>query len=286
MFKALLRTQFASVWAALTRNSTGAKKKRSTGKAVLVGILFIYIVGCFFFMFGGMFYALAQPLSMLGLEWFYFALAGIVAAALCFIGSVFMAQQQLFNAKDNELLLSMPIPPAYILGSRMTALLLVNYAFELVVFIPAGVVWCMQLPVTALGIVSFVLVCLLLPFLVLSFTCLFAWVLALISARMRYKTVITFVLSLGFLGVYMYAVMNLQNYLMALLESSSQMASSVEAYAFPAYALGRAIANGDMLMLLGFAACCIVPFIVVCALLSRCSRASSRVSPPAARRSG
>lgn len=269
MFKALLRTQFASVWAALTRNSTGAKKKKSTGKAVLVGILFIYIVGCFFFMFGGMFYALAQPLNMLGLEWFYFALAGIVAAALCFIGSVFMAQQQLFNAKDNELLLSMPIPPAYILGSRMTALLLVNYAFELVVFIPAGVVWCMQLPVTALGIVSFVLVCLLLPFLVLSFTCLFAWVLALISARMRYKTVITFVLSLGFLGVYMYAVMNLQNYLMALLESSSQMASSVEAYAFPAYALGRAIANGDMLMLLGFAACCIVPFIIVCALLSR-----------------
>ena len=135
MFKALLRTQFASVWAALTRNSTGAKKKKSTGKAVLVCILFIYIVGCFFFMFGGMFYALAQPLNMLGLEWFYFALAGIVAAALCFIGSVFMAQQQLFNAKDNELLLSMPIPPAYILGSRMTALLLVNYAFELVVFI-------------------------------------------------------------------------------------------------------------------------------------------------------
>ena len=35
MFKALLRTQFASIWAALFRNSTGAKKK-SAGKAVLV----------------------------------------------------------------------------------------------------------------------------------------------------------------------------------------------------------------------------------------------------------
>ena len=158
MFRALLRTQFASLWAALTRSSTGSKKK-STGRAVLVAILFIYIIGCFFFMFGGMFYSLAQPLAALGIQWFYFALAGIVAAALCFIGSVFMAQQQLFNAKDNELLPSMPIPPAYILGSRMAALLLVNYAFELVVFIPAGVVWCMQLPVTAAGVVCFVLVC-------------------------------------------------------------------------------------------------------------------------------
>lgn len=173
MFKALLRVQFASLWASLTRNTTG-KKKKSAGKAVLVAILFVYILGCFVVMFGGMFYALAEPLSMLGLGWFYFALAGIVAAALCFIGSVFMAQQQLFNARDNELLLAMPIPASRILGSRMAALLLVNYAFELLVFIPAGVVWCMKLPVTAMGVVCFVLVCLLLPFLILSFTCLFA----------------------------------------------------------------------------------------------------------------
>lgn len=268
MFKALLRVQFSSLWATLTRNTTG-KKKKSTGKAVLVAILFIYILGCFFVMFGGMFYALAEPLSMLGLGWFYFALAGIIAAALCFIGSVFMAQQQLFNAKDNELLLSMPIPPSYILGSRMAALLLVNYAFELVVFIPVGVVWCMKLSVTAMGAVCFVLVCLLLPFLILSFTCLFAWLLALISSRLRFKTVITLVLSLAFLGFYMYAVMNMQNYLLALLESSAQLAGSVEAYAYPAYALGVAIAGGDLVSLLGFAACCILPFAIVCALLSR-----------------
>ena len=268
MFKALLRVQFSSLWATLTRNTTG-KRKKSTGKAVLVAILFIYILGCFFVMFGGMFYALAEPLSMLGLGWFYFALAGIIAAALCFIGSVFMAQQQLFNAKDNELLLSMPIPPSYILGSRMAALLLVNYAFELVVFIPVGVVWCMKLSVTAMGAVCFVLVCLLLPFLILSFTCLFAWLLALISSRLRFKTVITLVLSLAFLGLYMYAVMNMQNYLLALLESSAQLAGSVEAYAYPAYALGVAIAEGDLVSLIGFAACCILPFAIVCALLSR-----------------
>lgn len=268
MFKALLRVQFSSLWATLTRNTTG-KRKKSAGKGVLVAMLFIYILGCFFFMFGGMFYALAEPLSMLGLGWFYFALAGIIAAALCFIGSVFMAQQQLFNAKDNELLLSMPIPSSYILGSRMAALLLVNYAFELVVFIPAAVVWCMKLSVTAMGAVCFVLVCLLLPFLILSFTCLFAWLLALISSRLRFKTVITLVLSLGFLGLYMYAVMNMQNYLVALLENSAQLAGSVEAWAYPAYALGVAIAGGHIPSLIGFAACCILPFAVVCALLSR-----------------
>lgn len=110
MFKALLRVQFASLWASLTRNTTG-KKKKSAGKAVLVAILFVYILGCFVVMFGGMFYALAEPLSMLGLGWFYFALAGIVAAALCFIGSVFMAQQQLFNARITNCSSPCPYPP-------------------------------------------------------------------------------------------------------------------------------------------------------------------------------
>ena len=35
-----LRVQFASLWASLTRNTTG-KKKKSAGKAVLVAILFV-----------------------------------------------------------------------------------------------------------------------------------------------------------------------------------------------------------------------------------------------------
>ena len=33
-----------------------------------------------------------------------------------------MTQAQMYDAKDNELLLSMPVPPSYILGSRIVAL--------------------------------------------------------------------------------------------------------------------------------------------------------------------
>ena len=40
MFKALLRVQFASLWASLTRNTTG-KKKKSAGKAVLLSLIHI-----------------------------------------------------------------------------------------------------------------------------------------------------------------------------------------------------------------------------------------------------
>ena len=50
---------------------------------------------------------------------------------------MFTAKAQLFEARDNELLLSMPIKPSAILASRMVSLLLLNLGFELLVAIPA-----------------------------------------------------------------------------------------------------------------------------------------------------
>lgn len=64
----------------------------------------------------------AEKLCEMGLTWLYFAMAGTMALALSMLGSVFMTQAQLYDAKDNERLLSMPIPPKYILLTRIAML--------------------------------------------------------------------------------------------------------------------------------------------------------------------
>ena len=46
-----------------------------------------------------------------------FATAGLMALGLSVFGSVFATQSQIYDAKDNGLLLSMPIPPRTILLS-------------------------------------------------------------------------------------------------------------------------------------------------------------------------
>ncbi len=267
MFAALLRVQLASVRASLFRSSK-KEKRRGIGMKLLIAVLAVYVVGVFVLMFGAMFDALAVPLHETGLDWFYFAMGALMAIALCFIGSVFTAQQQLFNARDNELLLSMPVPPRYILGSRMAVLLGLNYALELVVLVPVGVVWLMNVGSSAMGIVCFVLCALLLPFLILTLTCLFAWLLAAITARMRNKTIVTMVLYLIFLAAYFYIYMNFQTLLTELITNSSGIAGSMS-YVYPIYAFGTAVASADALQLAAFAACCLVPFALVCAILSR-----------------
>ena len=167
MFKALMKVQLASVIASLMRSSKG-NEKRSAASGALIAVLFVFVAGVLVFAFGAMFYALAAPMHSVGLDWFYFAMAALTAFALCFIGSVFTAQQQLFSARDNELLLAMPIKPKFILGSRMVMLLAIDYALELLVMAPAAVIWGVQVGYSAAGVAALVVGILLLPLLVLG----------------------------------------------------------------------------------------------------------------------
>ena len=262
MLRILIRAQLQSVLSSLMRS-----RKGKNVSLVAAGLLIAFLVIIFLFFFGFTFYALALALPGLGLGWFYFALAAVAAFALGFIGSVFMAQQQLFNARDNELLLAMPIRPRDILGARMAVLLLLDYAFTLVVLLPAGVVWLMVVGGTASGVAGFVLSALLLPLLIMCFTCLFAWLLALISSRMRRKTLITLVLNIAFVAAYLYFYMNLQSLLTELIANSEKIAGTFLAV-YPLYAFGQA-SLGSWLHIAGFAACCVLPFALVYAILSR-----------------
>ena len=267
MFKALMRVQLASVIASLMRSSKG-NEKRSAASVALIALLFVFVIGVLAFAVGITFYVLAVPLNGAGLAWFYFAMAALTAFALCFIGSVFTAQQQLFSARDNELLLAMPVPPAQHTRLAHGDAAAHHYALELIVLLPAYIVWGVQIGFSAAGVIAAAAGALLLPLLVMCFTCLFAWILAAISARMRNKTVVTLVLSLLFLAAYFYVYMNLNDLLTAIVENSAAIAGAMSAV-YPAYAFGQAIAEGDLIQLAGFAACCVVPFAIVYAILSR-----------------
>ncbi len=283
MLKTLLKVRFASLRASMFRSSRRAKSGNSTVRTIGFGILFLYVIACFFIMFGGMFLSLCVPLHELGLGWLYFAIAGLMAFMLSFIGNVFATQTQLFEAKDNELLLSMPIAPKFILGSRMLLLLVLNLAYILIVMIPAGVVYCMNFPVTVGGVLYFVISCLLLPMMVQAFSCLIAWVISIISSRMRNKNVITMVFSLGFLAAYFYLYSKMGDIITKLITNGASIAAAFQKYVFPAYYFGVGIAEHNLTYLLLYTVCTLVVFELIYAILSRSFRRITTAQRGAAR---
>ena len=104
---------------------------------VLYALLMVGIIGGMFAVFAAM---VCAPLVQAGMGWLYFTIFGLMAIALGVFGSVFNTYSGLYLAKDNDLLLSMPIPVHYLLITRLAGVYLMGLMFSSVVILPAVIV--------------------------------------------------------------------------------------------------------------------------------------------------
>ena len=116
MLKILLKKQMAEIFRSYFYD---AKKNKARSKAAVAAYIVLFVV-IMLGVLGGMFTLLAlsmsAPMAAAGMDWLYFALMGLLAILLGSFGSVFNTYSGLYLAKDNDLLLSMPIPVNAIFG--------------------------------------------------------------------------------------------------------------------------------------------------------------------------
>lgn len=267
MYKALLKVKLASMLNWLT-GGTKRGKKAGKGKMILYALLMVYVAGIFCWIFGMVFHTLAEPLYTARLAWLYFLMALIMSFALMVVFSVFTAKSQLYEAKDNDLLLSMPVPPSAILASRMLLLMGLNLLFGLIVAVPAVIVWYDCAPFSAKAVLCFALVFLALSLFALAISALFGWLLSLLASKMRRKTLFETVLSLAFLGAYFYFYSKLGTIVKNILLSSMGLADTLGGVAVLRW-IGSAAAGESAGYLLLSAVLLTIPFIIVYAVLSR-----------------
>ena len=93
--------------------------------------------------------------------WLYYLVMGLIAVLLGAFGSVFSTYSSLYLSKDNDLLLSMPIPVRYVMVSRLLGVYLLGLMYSGVATVPAVIVYWIVAPVTAGTVVGGVLMVLL-----------------------------------------------------------------------------------------------------------------------------
>ena len=268
MFEILLRSRMAALHSWLT-GSSRSKKRVSAGKTALYAVLMIYVACCLGFMMYSVFSAIAEPFYKLGFSWLYFTMYFLMDLSLMVIGSVFMAKSQLYEAKDNDLLMSMPIKPSAILASRMSMLLVTDLAMGLMVCVPAALAWCLKGPgFTGAAWFSFILLSLLIAFLSLTLSCLLGWLLSALSSRLRRKSMVDTAVSLIFMLAYFYFISKMNSAVAALAASGASLAGKLGGVA-PLYWIGAAAADGNMVYTGMTALMCAAPFALIYALLAR-----------------
>ena len=254
MIKTLLKLRFRAMFAGLTQQTAKRKKPMKPGIIILYALLFIYVIGTSTALTGLAFSSLAPVYHGMGLDWLYFAVAGLMALSLSVIGSVFTSQNQLYGAKDNSILLSMPISPKVILLSRILPLLATNLLFAGLIMGPAMVVYAITVEVSVVGILLQLLslcgICLLAQ----AIGCILGWLLHLMMRKLS-PSIAAVVYMVVFMGIYFLLYSKAQELLQTIALSGHQLAGFLENWVWPLFAMGSGSAGSGLHGLVFFGIC-------------------------------
>lgn len=251
MLKLLVKKQLTEIFRAYLYD---AKKNRARSKAATVGYIIFFIllmVGVIGGMFTLLSLAMCQDMAKVGMSWFYFAIMGLMAILLGAFGSVFTTYSSLYLPKDNDQLLSLPIPVNTLIAARLLGVYLMGLMYSGVVVLPAIIVYWVTVSAAPLHLLAGVLFLLLISLFVMAISCLLGWVVAKVSLKLKNKSFVTVVLSLVFFGLYYYFFSFKANSLLTeLLQNIALYGDKVRSSAYPVYLFGQAGAGDPLSMLL------------------------------------
>ncbi|MBR3003941.1 MAG: hypothetical protein IKH67_02590 [Lachnospiraceae bacterium] len=250
MTKALLKKEFSQI---KKMYLTNRRKGGQGGKGV-----FILLIVCYFLVMismGALDSAFAFELIPIGYGWLYYFFVLAMSFVVGIIGSIFTTAEMLFKAKDNEILLAMPIPPSKILFSRMVGVYIMGLIYELIVLFPGVILYVILAGPTVLNILFGILGMVLLGFIILAFSCFFGWIVAIITAKLKNKNILTVIIAVVFIGLFMFIRFKMNDFFRDLIMNAEAIGDALKGWGYPLYApaLGMTGNIVGMLIFLGVA---------------------------------
>ena len=244
----LLRKQLREIfrgWFYDARRGTGRSRASTVGLVVLYFVALLFIMGS---VVGTMAATLCAPLAEAGAGWLYFALFGLAAVLFGMLGSAFSTYHGVYIAKDNDLLLSLPIPLRCILTARMLGVYLMSLLYSGLICLPTLLVWWFTVRPGPAAILCGLLWMLLLSLLVLELSCILGWAVARLSQKLKNRSYLTVLFALAFLALYYVFYFRAMDRVRDISASPETYAGMLRSSAYPFYLFGR-VAEGDGLAL-------------------------------------
>ena len=267
MLKLLVKKQLFEIFRSYFYD---AKKNKARTKGATIGYMVMFAVlmaGVLGGMFAWLSVTMCTPMAEMGVDWLYFVIMGMMAIFLGAFGSVFNTYAGLYLAKDNDLLLSMPIPVRVIMTSRLLSVYLMGLMYSGIVILPAIIVYWCTVPVTAGAILGGVVLLIVISLFVLTLSCALGWVVAKVSLKLKHKSFITMVLFLVFFGLYYIVCFRSQALISDLLLNAAEYGGKLKGV-YPLYLFGR-VGCGDGVAMLIVSAVVIALLALVWYLIAR-----------------
>jgi ABC-2 type transport system permease protein len=221
------------------KRKSGDIKKATAVRILGVVALYTFVIAMFISLSALVAYEMGRVLIPLGASWLYFSLFMLASLSVIFIFSIFETKSELFECKDNDLLLSMPIKPKDIVASRILVVLIYNYVEGLVVLLPCIIVYAV-FSLDIVGIIGGFLVLVFIPIIATALASAVGYLVAMISKKLKKNSFLIVGISIIFMLVYFWGYNALIDNFNAFLENI-QEAGGVDGASMPLmYYIGSA----------------------------------------------
>ena len=234
-----------------------AGKNASKFKKIVLPIFLFIIVSA---SIGYYAYAIAEILAPLHLTFIMLSMFIAVVTILTFIEGIYKSQGILFEAKDNDMLFSLPIKKSTILFVRIFKLILFEYIYNLMFILPAFAIYIyFENPGVGFYLIS-LLMTLLIPIIPTVISCFIGYIVKMISSKFKAKKIAQTVLScIVFIGIFLVSF-NLNSFMENIASNATNLNEMLIKIYYPIGAYTSLINQFDILIFVKLLAINIIPF--------------------------
>ncbi|HCQ6034645.1 TPA: ABC transporter permease, partial [Clostridioides difficile] len=185
------------------------------------------------------------------------------------VTSLYKTSSYLFQAKDLDLLTSLPIKESTVLASKILMLVGANYLFSSICMIIPAVVYFFNSDVSITYFPYLILLFLALPLLPIVASSIIFMFIGQISSRIKYKNLILIIGSIILMLLYTLLMTRLNSMSVEMLKNSVSISETIRKIYPPIYYFVDALKTGSVVSFLAFIAISIIPFFMFVTLFAK-----------------
>lgn len=207
--------------------SKNESKARKIFLPIILALIVMFSIGTYAFMF-------AEQLAPNNLTYIILTIFIMIASLLTLIEGVYKSQGILFEAKDNDLLFSLPISKSKIFFTRIFKLISFQFLYNSLFMLPSIIVYAMYEETNlSFYILSFIML-VLLPIIPTIIACIIGYIIKGISSRFKAKNLVQVIFTSTILLLIFYASFNMQNMITSITQNANSINEIITKIYYPA----------------------------------------------------
>ena len=243
-----------------------SKKSSKAAKIIVPIVITVYLM----FVMGVYSEIVIKSLEPMHLEYIVLTLFGLVVTIITLLEGVYKSGPLLFNCKDDNLLLSLPLKKSTVLFIRMFKFYIFELLYNSLFLLPSIIIYAVHTnPSWTYYLVSLIAL-LMLPIIPIILSCIIGFIITFLSSKVKGKNLFQTIFSLALILFIMFLSYGMDGFILNIASKASSINDVIIRFYYPIGAYISLVTNFDIMTLLIFIGIHILVFGLTIYILSIC----------------